>query len=127
MIDCRELKTKLIGGLRRMFSRKVVWIVVVLLSIFGVIWCVNAFLDMRSEVITLREVLKQKDEEIRQRDMMIEDLSKRLVDLERKRREIEKELVALKTRRISIKRPETDEELLERFRRLGYNAVEICK
>jgi len=99
------------------------WLGVVLVVVL-VGMLIGAFLYFKKEVNAEREalkhVIKRQEEQLKEKDRKIEELQGQLEVLQKEQVLRERKVIELKKRRAEVKPPQSEGELIERFRKLGY-------
>jgi len=94
-------------------------LVVVLVGMF-----VGAFLyfkrGVNAERKALEQVIQRQEEQLRERELRIQELERQLEELRKEQVLRERRIVELRKRRQEIEPPRVGAELVERFRKLGY-------
>jgi uncharacterized membrane protein YciS (DUF1049 family) len=95
---------------------------VLVLVLVGVI--VGGFLyfkkEMNAERKALEQVIQRQEEQLREKELRIQELGRQLEVLRKEQVLRERRVIELRKRRGEVKPPQNEVELIERFRKLGY-------
>jgi TolA-binding protein len=80
---------------------------------------------VNAEKEALKQVIKRQEEQLKEKEQRIRELEGQLEVLRKEQVLREKKIVELKRKRQEIKPPQNEGELIERFRKLGYDDVRV--
>lgn len=80
---------------------------------------------VNAEKEALKQVIKRQEEQLKENEQRIQELEGQLEVLRKEQVLKEKKIVELKRKRQEIKPPQNEGELIERFRKLGYEEVKV--
>lgn len=96
---------------------KLVVMVIGAVIILSLLW---GIFSVRRENRVLRESVKQQERMIEEREKQVRELQDQLEELRKQQVLRERKIVVLRRQREEIKKPVGEEEIVERFRKLGY-------
>jgi septal ring factor EnvC (AmiA/AmiB activator) len=101
----------------------------VLVGVILVVVVVGAFLyyrkEMNAERKALEQVIQRQEEQLREKELRIQELERQLEVLRKEQVFRERRIVELRKKRQEIKPPVDGGEIVERFRKLGYEGVRV--
>jgi peptidoglycan hydrolase CwlO-like protein len=104
----------------------------VFLIIIGIILFAGLILGFKScttnsaDVNELQNLIKSKDAQLKAKDVQIQQLQQQVEELQKEQVIYEDRINQLNRRRVTIQQPQTSNELVERFKKLGYT-VRVVK
>jgi peptidoglycan hydrolase CwlO-like protein len=75
---------------------------------------------VNAERKALEQVIKRQEGQLKEKDRKIEDLQAQLEALQKEQVLKERKVIELRKRRAEVKPPRSEGEVIERFRKLGY-------
>jgi TolA-binding protein len=103
------------------------------LKVVGVIVLVVIFMGsflyfwrgVSAERKALEQVIQRQEEQLRERELRIQELERQLEVLRKEQVLRERRIAELRKKRQEIKPPQHEDEVVERFRKLGYEGVRV--
>jgi septal ring factor EnvC (AmiA/AmiB activator) len=100
-------------------GKRLFWVLlaVVLLIVVGVL-----VMHIKRQETVFRQAIKQQEQIIKQKDEQIQQLQEQLESLRKEQVLRERKVIVLKKQRMQIQKPRNVEEIVRKFKDLGYEA-----
>jgi peptidoglycan hydrolase CwlO-like protein len=100
------------------------WLKVVLVMVLIGVFVVGFLYFKRgvnAEKKALEQVIKRQEEQLKEKERKIEELQGQLEVLQKEQVLRERKVIELRKRRAEVKPPQSEGELIDRFKKLGYD------
>ena len=101
----------------------------ILIGLVLVVVIVGVFLyfgkEMNAERKALQQVIQRQEEQLKEKELRVQELERQLEVLRKGQVLRERRIVELRKKRQEVKPPQDEDELVERFRKLGYEGVRV--